>query len=172
MQAPLRTSFLWAAPLLAGALLALGGLQGQAQSRTDGPNPFKALAGSWSGTGTVTLASGADERIRCRAVYHVPTERTLQQNLRCASDSYNFDLRSDVEYHGEEFSGNWIETTRNASGRIAGRATSGHIQAVVQGPAFSAGLSVATRGNRQEVTITSQGSALRQVSIMLTRASR
>jgi hypothetical protein len=131
---------------------------------------FAGLEGAWSGTGTITLSSGASERIRCRAAYRVAENgQNLTQNLRCASDSYNFDLRSSVRYEGGAISGNWSETTRNASGSISGRAGGGEIQASVRGASFSAGLSLATRGDRQSVSIRSQGSELSQVSIVLSR---
>jgi len=145
-----------------------------AQRTSDRGSPFAGLAGNWSGTGTITLASGATERIRCRATYAVSSAGTdLQQMLRCASDSYNFDLRSTVAYEGGAIRGTWTETARNASGTVSGRAGSGGVEANVVGPNFSAGLTVSIRGDRQAVTITpSQGSALTQASISLARTPR
>ena len=53
-----------------------------------GAGPFGGLAGAWSGGGTISLAGGASERIRCRAVYNVGGGgRQLQLSIRCASDS-------------------------------------------------------------------------------------
>ncbi len=50
--------------------------------------PFAGLAGSWSGSGTVSLSNGGRERIRCRATYSVGGGgRTMQPSLRCARDS-------------------------------------------------------------------------------------
>jgi hypothetical protein len=34
-------------------------------------SPFLAMAGTWLGGGTVTMASGVRERVRCRAAYGV-----------------------------------------------------------------------------------------------------
>ena len=63
--------------------------------------PFSGMAGSWSGSGTITTSAGS-ERLRCRVRYVVTSGgATLQQDLRCASDSYRFDVRSDVTYRGE-----------------------------------------------------------------------
>src|SRR5687768_1631121 len=119
---------------------------------------FTALSGSWSGSGSVTLASGATERIRCRATYEVaPSGNTFQQSLRCTSDSYNFDLRSSVVRSGDAVSGTWSETSRNVTGGIAGRVSGSQIQAMIQGPAFPASLTLATQGDRQTVSIRSQG---------------
>jgi hypothetical protein len=51
----------------------------------------------------------------------------------------------------------------------AGRASGGQIQARVDSPTFSANLTLTTRGNKQSVTIESQGE-LRLVSITLNKA--
>ena len=141
-----------------------------AQRGADGA--FAGLAGSWSGTGTITLSSGAKERIRCRATYS-PAENgsLLQQSLRCASDSYNFDLRSNVKNEAGAISGTWRESTRQAQGSISGRASPGQIQANIQGPNFAASLLLATRGDRQSVSLRSQGSELSEVSIVLNRGT-
>src|SRR5512135_3192879 len=65
------------------------------------PGPFRALAGSWAGGGTLSMSSGEQERLRCRAAYDVGGGGDqLRLNIRCASDSYNIDLSSDVAYRG------------------------------------------------------------------------
>ena len=49
-------------------------------------SPFAPLAGSWSGAGTIDLANGKHEPIKCRASYDVLEEQSkLQLNLHCAS---------------------------------------------------------------------------------------
>src|ERR1700744_2529771 len=59
--------------------------------------PFAGFEGQWSGTGTVALSDGTTEHIRCKADYKVNTNgMSLKQKLDCASDSYKFDLTSDV----------------------------------------------------------------------------
>ncbi len=150
------------------ALVVVLGLPSGAFAQTGG---FTALSGSWSGSGSVTLVSGATERIRCRATYEVaPSGNTFQQSLRCTSDSYNFDLRSSVVRSGDAVSGTWSETSRNVTGGIAGRVSGSQIQAMIQGPAFSASLTLATQGDRQTVSIRSQGTEVSAVSIVLRRA--
>jgi hypothetical protein len=133
--------------------------------------PFAGLSGAWSGSGTVTLSNGSNERIRCRANYVVGREgNDLQQELRCASDSYRFELKGNVTHDGGQISGTWSEATRNTGGNVSGRATSGQVQAVVLGPGFAASLAVATRGDKQSVTIRSEGAEVSQVSITLSRS--
>ena len=58
----------------------------------------------------------------------------IQIDLRCASDSYNFNLTSNVQANGNAIAGSWTETTRNASGSVSGTASGGQIQARVSGP--------------------------------------
>src|SRR5271155_3577853 len=80
-----------------GAALLLSISAGQAQS-----GPFAGFDGAWAGNGTVALSDGTTERIRCRADYKVNgTGLALKQSLHCASDSYKFDLTSDVTSQGD-----------------------------------------------------------------------
>jgi len=133
-------------------------------------SPFRAMAGNWSGGGMLSMANGEQERLRCRASYNVAgAGDELRLNLRCASDSYNFDLSSDVQYRGGAISGEWTEASRNASGTISGRAAGDHIEASARGQNFSADLSLTTRGNRQTVSIQPAGTDIRAVSLALDR---
>ena len=85
--------------------------------------PFAGFNGSWSGNGTVALSDGKTERIRCKASYNVSsTGLGLKQTLRCASDSYKFDLSTDVTSQGNRISGNWSEASRNLFGNLQGTA--------------------------------------------------
>jgi hypothetical protein len=133
-------------------------------------SPFTALAGSWAGGGTLSTSDGTQERLRCRAAYDVGAAgEALRLNLRCASASYNFDLTSQAQYRGGAISGSWSETSRNASGRLSGRAAGGHIEVSARGQNFSAELSLTTRGNQQFVSIHPQGANITAVSLELTR---
>jgi hypothetical protein len=132
--------------------------------------PFAAMAGSWSGGGIVSTTDGNQERLRCRASYDVDrTGAELHLSLRCASESYNFDLASDVQYRGGVISGSWSEASRNASGTLSGRAAGDHIEALAQSQSFSADLSLTTRGGRQTVSIRPQGTNITDVSLALQR---
>src|SRR5215813_14239724 len=91
-----------------GAALMLSMAAGQAQSS----GPFAGFDGAWSGSGTVSLSDGSTEHIRCKADYKVNgTGLGLKQQLHCASDSYKFDLTSDVTSNGDRISGNWSEAS-------------------------------------------------------------
>ena len=110
--------------------------------------PFDTFAGAWSGTGTIAMNDGHSERIRCKAVYEVtPSGIILHQNLRCASDSYKFEVRSSLQADGDQLTGTWSEVTRQATGKVSGTISGGQISTSVDGTGFSASLNVTTRGN-------------------------
>jgi hypothetical protein len=133
-------------------------------------SPFLAMAGAWSGGGTLTMAGGTQERVRCRASYGVAERgENLTLNLRCASDSYNFDLAGDVAYRGGAISGSWREAAHNAAGTLSGDASGDHIVAAANGNNFAASLSLTTRGNRQSIAMQPQGTEVAEVSITMNR---
>ena len=132
--------------------------------------PVAGLDGAWSGNGTISLSDGSSERIRCRASYKVDgTGLGLKQTLRCASDSYKFDLSSEVRSQGEQISGNWTEASRNIVGNLQGTAGGGKVDVVVEAPGFTASLLMRTNGNRQSVQINSKGD-IRSVTITMVKS--
>ena len=159
-----------AAPLaaaLAATLLAAAPRDaGSAEAR-----PFSALFGSWSGEGRIMRTQGASERIRCRASYEPAGGTQISLRLDCTSESYKFDLSSNVTYEGGRISGSWSEASRGVSGNISGRSNpnGSQVQALAQSAAFTANISLTTRGARQSVQIASPGSDVREVSISLDR---
>jgi hypothetical protein len=173
MQVGLTNTLSHARHLPFGALMILlCGPPAHAQIQATSSSPFAGFAGSWSGSGTVALSNGTTERLRCQATYAVASTGTnLRQNLRCASDSYTFELRTDINAEGGgRVGGIWAEATRNMQGTISGRVSAGRIDAVAEGPGFSAGIAMAPQGARQAVSIRSQGTELSQVSVTMTRA--
>ena len=158
----LQRSIIAAAALIS---VSISGCAAHAQS-----GPFAGLAGVWSGGGTVTLDDGSTERIRCRATYAVGNGGNgLNQSLTCASDSYRFNLASNVVSSGGSLSGTWSESSRNVSGNLEGRASNGNFQLIASAPGFTANISLMTRGNKQSVVIRAE-SQFRGASISLTRS--
>lgn len=152
----------------AGAALCLS--MGSGASYAQAGGPFAGMAGVWSGGGTVTLDDGSTERIRCRATYAVGAGGNgLQQTLTCASDSYKFNLSSNVMAQGSAISGTWSESSRNINGAIQGRSAGGVVQVVASAPGFTAQISLTTRGNRQSVVIRAENQ-FKGASISLTRS--
>jgi hypothetical protein len=132
--------------------------------------PFAGMAGNWSGGGTVTFDDGSTERIRCRASYAVGAGGNgLNQSLTCASDSYKFNLSSNVVANGGALSGTWSESSRNVSGNLEGRGSNGNFQVVASSAGFTANITLTTRGNRQSIVIRSE-TQFRGASISLSRS--
>ena len=149
-----------------GAALLFSVSASQAQSS----GPFAGFDGAWTGTGTVSLSDGSTERIRCKADYKVAgSGLNLKQALHCASDSYKFDLTSDVTSQGERISGNWSESSRNIFGNLQGTAGGGQIEVFVEANGFAANLSLRTNGSKQTVQISSKGE-IRGVNITMTKS--
>jgi len=154
--------------IIAAAILLTALVCGSASHAQSGP--FAGLAGVWSGGGTVTLDDGSTERIRCRATYAVGNGGNgLNQSLTCASDSYRFNLASNVIASGGSLSGTWSESSRGITGSLEGRGGNGNFQVIASAPGFNASISLMTRGNKQSVVIRSE-SQFRAASISLSRS--
>src|SRR5688500_5853443 len=123
---------------------------------------FRHFLGNWAGSGTITVRDGARERLRCRGSF-TGGGSALNMNLRCASDSYKFELQSDIKADADNISGTWNEMTRHVYGSISGRAVGNRIEASAVAPGFTAAISLATRGNTQQVSIRAPGSEISEV---------
>jgi len=131
------------------------------------PGPFAGMAGTWGGSGTVALEDGSTERIRCRASYRVSGPR-MTLVLTCASDAYKFGLEADLLAEGSAISGSWSETSRGVSGVLQGRGGGGNFQLIATTAGFNANIALATRGNKQSVSIRAD-SQFRAANISLSR---
>ena len=132
--------------------------------------PFNGYNGVWGGNGIVTYASGTNERLRCRVQYHQRDEDNLQQALRCASDSYNFQINAFFEHAEGVIHGRWEELVLEISGTVSGTVAGGRIDGTLHGSGFAAELTVTTTGNRQVVKIVTPDQEIRQVDIEVRRA--
>jgi len=161
-----------AAGLAGVALLLL--LAAAESSNSQHTTPFDRLAGQWSGRGTIELANGTHEAIKCRATYDVlEQQKNLQLNIRCASESYSFDLRASAVYSAGTVTGSWTESTRNAAGTISGKASAERFQVNAKSPSFSANLTVTTHGDHQSVVIQPEEppTSVKRVALTLKRDS-
>ena len=152
----------------AAAMLGFGAFSG-APAAAD--NAFSILAGNWTGNGTVTYASGTKERLRCKVKYDLNVEDSIQQALRCASDSYKFQINAYYRNSAGNLTGHWDELTLQISGSITGSVTEGRIAGDLHGPGFLASVLVDTQGNDQTVTISSEDHDIRQVSVAVHRGN-
>jgi hypothetical protein len=134
--------------------------------------PFAGLPGNWVGQGMLTYANGTQERISCRVQYVQSSPNNLQQAIRCASDSYSFQIDSYFDSANGRLDGTWAERFRNIGGSLSGTVSGGRINGSLSGPNFVAQLSVVTRGERQQVNIQAAVVEVRAISIELRKASQ
>lgn len=158
--------------VLKGAAFAAG-LVFASTAEAQQPGPFSDLAGRWAGSGSIAISNGVNERIRCRAQYQVGNNGAAARlELRCASDSYKFELQGNVDYQNGQVIGNWNETTRGVAGRVTGSVNGNQIDVRVDGQSFAALLSLTTRGDRQSISIKAPaGSDMSEAKITLNRGS-
>ena len=134
-----------------------------------GDSPFTAMAGQWSGGGQLKLEGGKSEKLNCRAIYN-PKDNGAHMglSLRCASPSYNIELRSTLQYDAGKVSGSWEERTFNANGAVTGRASAGSLQLSFSGN-VSGSMTVATTGSSQRVSLTTSAGGLSGLSLSLSK---
>jgi hypothetical protein len=156
------------------ALLAFSGLLcllGMTVTAAPAAGPFDGLEGLWGGNGTVTYASGAQERLRCRVQYVLAAGDSLSQALRCASDSYNFQINALYIHQNGSVTGVWDEKYLEISGTITGRAVAGKIAGNLHGPGFLADYEVNTSGNAQTVRIAAEGQEIAEVAVEVRKSA-
>ena len=149
-----------------GAALAVALLLAASESHA---TEFSGMAGAWTGTGVISVNNNK-EKLRCRANYNVSNGgATVDLQIRCASDSYKFDLSGGVNAINGSIKGTWSESAHGAAGEIAGTVKAGVISARATGPYFSAHLSLRTTGNTQSVALNSPGSQISSVTMQLSK---
>jgi hypothetical protein len=133
--------------------------------------PFVGFEGLWWGNGVVTYASGTREPVRCRVQYVQNSVDNLQQALRCASDSYKFEINAYFEHANGTISGRWSEVSRDVSGTVTAGLSDGRIDGTLTGPGFAVAFVLTITGNRQSVTMESDEQEIRAVAINLRKTS-
>ena len=77
------------------------------------------LVGTWSGTGTVTLANGAREKARCRASYISAGGRTFAMSATCATAAAKVSQTAIVSQNTKNrFGGTFYNPEFGVTGRI------------------------------------------------------
>jgi len=134
-------------------------------------SPFAALVGTWSGKGTVRLEGGKSERLSCKGYYTGSGSSELRLNIRCTNPSTKVELRSVLKYANGRVTGTWEERSYNQTGTITGSASDTKLRLSIGGPALTGSLHVSIGGSEQSVSLSTQGSVLKGVSITFARTS-
>jgi len=100
------------------AAMALFGLPASGGAQSDRQSSAN-LEGSWSGGGSVSFASGARERARCRAHYHRAGANSYTVNATCATASGRAEQTATLRRVGENrYSGSFYNSEYSISGVI------------------------------------------------------
>jgi len=126
---------------------------------------FAALDGAWSGKGHARFSHGATEALSCTARY-AGHGSNLTLFVRCASASAHIHLTGSLTAKGDAISGGWSESAFGLSGTAEGAISGPSIKLRITGGATGE-LRLAVAGNRHTLTLSAQGSALRDVNVSL-----
>jgi hypothetical protein len=148
-----------------GAIVLAGAATTAAQAQS---GAFSGLGGSWSGSGQVRLEKGS-ESVRCSASYVSRSGGSaLGLSLRCASASGRVELRANLTSSGSRVSGSWEERTYGLGGSVSGSASGSSLRLSFSG-SVSGAMTVTTSGGSQSISVRTDTSALKGVSVSLRR---
>lgn len=143
--------------IVAAAVLVLAGAMTIA---TAAEGPFADFPGSWSGSGKIRVHGQSPERLRCKANYRArgSSERQIDLQLTCDSDSYKFDLVGDFDVdNSSKLTGRWSENSRNVGGTAIGNVRGDRMQIHIESSAFSATLVLITKSKQQKISFDAHG---------------
>jgi hypothetical protein len=143
--------------------LPLGLLFPAGETRAD---PLGELPGRWSGSGSIRMANGTTQSVKCVATYFV-SAGNVTQNLRCASPSYKIDTKASLSVRGGQVTGNWEERQYAQTGAVTGRMTSNGFNLHISGAQFTAALQLTSTACKQSLSITPKGFDISRISIGL-----
>ncbi len=134
-------------------------------------NPFLTLVGTWAGKGTAQLDGGKRERISCKGYYSGKGAKVLRLNIICANPSIKVELRSVLNNSNGRISGTWEERNFNQSGTITGSVTDTEMKLSIVGDGLNGFLKMTFGQSNQSVSISTNGSTLKGMSINFDRTS-
>lgn len=127
---PLRAATVGAAVL---GVAALGLFSHPAAAAAEG------LAGSWSGSGSVVLPSGATEKARCKVSFSKQGAKSYGMNAVCASSSARVAQTASLEQTGaNRYSGQFTNSEYGVSGSISLTVNGNSLSASLSGGGGSA----------------------------------
>jgi hypothetical protein len=131
-------------------------------------SPIEELIGYWTGAGSVTLANGNIERVKCAVTYRVSDGGSqIRQSMRCASADYSINASAELKVKGAQVSGNWEEKTYSAVGQVSGRYNGDGFSLSIQGANFTAAMTLSLSSCKQSISIHPEGLEVKRISIAL-----
>ena len=97
------------------------------------------IAGSWRGTGSVMLPSGATEKARCKVSFSRQGGRAYAMNAVCASSSARVAQTAELRQVGaNRFAGEFVNTEYGVTGNISVTQSGDSLSARLEGGGGSA----------------------------------
>ncbi len=131
-------------------------------------DPLGELPGRWSGSGSIRMANGTTESVKCVATYFV-SGSNITQNLRCASPGYKIDTKASLAVRGGQVTGSWEERQYAQAGAVTGRMTSSGFNLTISGAQFTASLHLTSTACKQSLSITPKGFDISRISAGLAK---
>ena len=131
-----------------GATLAVGTIVGADTPFAAKTGSIDALAGRWTGMGTVTWKNGQQRPYACVVTYYL-TEggAAVKQLLKCqdghGSGDVKLDLRTAMKVNGDQISGRWEDRLYSLEGDVTGKVTATGFEAHATHALFQAKLEIA-----------------------------
>jgi hypothetical protein len=131
-------------------------------------NSIDDLNGYWTGSGSVVLASGNTERVKCAVTYKVTDGGgQIRQSLRCASTDYKIEAHAELQLKGAQVTGSWEERTYSATGQVRGRYTGSDLVLAIEGANFSAAMNISLSNCKQSISIAPRGLDVTRINLGL-----
>jgi hypothetical protein len=129
---------------IAASFVALAAVEtGPALSDALPSDAVLSLAGRWSGSGTLTPATGPAEDFKCVITYF-PSSDGLQvkQNLRCKGPQSKFDAATSLQIADGKVTGKWQDNVYSLNGTVSGIVKDGGLDLLLASQFFQAKLTV------------------------------
>ncbi len=133
-----------------------------------GDSPFSGLVGAWAGSGSVRLANGKSERLKCKGYYNAKDASGLGMAINCGSAAFKINMRAKLTNSGGQIAGTWEEREFNQVGDLSGKATASGLSLKFSG-AISGTISVAISGGSQSVSISTGGPGFTGVNLQFAK---
>lgn len=130
---------------------------------------FAGFNGAWRGSGNITLSGGQKEKLTCKAYYNPKSGASeLGIALTCSSQANKIELRANLTSSGDNVSGSWEERAFNSSGSVSGKANGSRLNLSISGT-LKGTMSISAGGSSQSVTIRTDGTGFKSVSLSLSK---
>jgi hypothetical protein len=155
----IRAFFLLSAlrAFLAGAPFALAASAGETL------DPF---AGSWRGGGTMTLADGRSERVRCSVNVRSKGPSYATQSMKCASTGHDISVGSNMVLEGGRISGSW-HNNKGESGGLSGSLRGNALNVILGGAKVSASVVSSVSKCNLSVKLNGRMGSITRISVRL-----